>query len=133
MLGQVLRARPRAWLGAVLLVWSAWAQALTVQPYTQAVLQQMQASGQAVAVFFHAPWCPTCRKQAESLKTLASDADLQNMNVLVADYDTEKDLRRAMRVRSQSIMVVFQGDVEVTRVLGQTSPASIKSAFVQAL
>lgn len=123
----------RAALASALLVASSWAQALEVNPYTEQALQQLKQAGSAVAVFFHADWCPTCRKQAESLDVLKADPALQDMTVLVADYDREKDLRRDLKVRSQSIMVVYSGDIEVTRVLGQTEPEAIKSAFTKAL
>lgn len=123
----------RAALAGALLVASSWAQALDVTPYSEQALQQLKQAGSAVAVFFHADWCPTCRKQAASLEALKDDPALQAMTVLVADYDSEKDLRRALKVRSQSIMVVYSGDIEVTRVLGQTEPEAIKSAFAQAL
>lgn len=123
----------RAALAAALLLASSWAQALSISPYNEQALQQLKQSGAAVAVFFHADWCPTCRKQAASLEVLKDDTALKDMTVLVANYDNEKELRRALKVRSQSIMVVYSGEIEVTRVLGQTEPEAIKSAFTKAL
>lgn len=120
-------------LAASLMVASTWAAALQLQPYSAADLSALQQQGKPVAVHFHADWCSTCVSQAKSLETLKTDPQLQDMTVLVADYDQEKDLRKRLKVRSQSIMVVYKGAQEVTRVNGQTRAADLKAAFSKAL
>lgn len=120
-------------LATLLMTVSAWAAALELKPYSAAELGALQQRGQSVAVHFHADWCSTCAAQAKSLETLKTDPQLQGMTVLVADYDQEKALRKSMKVRSQSIMVVFKGAQEVTRVNGQTRAQDLKAAFLQAL
>ena len=120
-------------LATLLMTLSAWAAALELKPYSATELSALQQRGQAVAVHFHADWCSTCVAQAKSLETLKTDPQLQAMTVLVANYDQEKALRQSMKVRSQSIMVVFKGPQEVTRVIGQTRAQDLKTAFVQAL
>ena len=49
--------------------------------------------------------------------------------LLVADYDVEKDLRKAMKVRTQSTMVVFKGREEKARLAGDTAPDKIRAAL----
>jgi len=39
------------------------ALALDIQPYTAETLAAKQQAGAAVALHFHADWCPTCRAQ----------------------------------------------------------------------
>lgn len=123
----------KAIFASTLISLSTWAAALELKPFSQDALTQLQGQGKPVAVHFHADWCSTCVAQAKSLETLKSDPELQAMTVLVADYDQEKELRRAMKVRSQSIMVVYKGAEEVTRVAGQSRAADIKAAFAKAL
>jgi len=86
-----------------------------------------------VVVHFHADWCSTCVAQAKSLEALKADPQLKSVTVLIADYDKEKELRKTMKIRSQSVMVVFKGPQEVTRLAGQTQAADIKAAFLKAL
>lgn len=112
---------------------SAWASALDIKAFSPADLSALQQQGKPVVVHFHADWCSTCVNQAKSLDTLKADPQLKDMTVLVADYDKEKELRSSMKVRSQSIMVVFKGSREITRVNGKTRANDIKDAFVQAL
>lgn len=108
------------------------AQALDIQPYSAARLQQAQTADQAVALHFHAAWCPTCRAQEQSLKALQSDAALQATTVLVVDYDNERDLKRALGVRSQSTLIVYKGRKETARLAGETQASALKTALLSA-
>lgn len=123
----------RVLFAGLLLGLSGWASALTVKPYSAAELARLQQAGQPVAVHFHAEWCSTCKAQERSIETLKSDAQIGGVTLLVANYDDEKELRRAMKVRSQSVMVVFKGAQEVARLNGQTKPEDIKGVLVKAL
>jgi thioredoxin-like negative regulator of GroEL len=108
------------------------AHALEIKPFTPEALAAAQAAGQPVAVHFHAEWCTTCKQQEKVLAQLKTEAGL-DLTLLVADYDKEKDLRRALKVRSQSTMVVFRGKEERARLGGDTDPAKFRAAFKAAL
>lgn len=118
-------------LGAALLV-SSWVQALTVTPYSADALAKAQAAGEPVALHFHADWCPTCRAQDQALEVLKSDAGL-NIVVLKVDYDKEVDLKRRLKVRSQSTFIVYRGKTETNRQIGATAPEAIRAALRSAL
>ncbi len=109
-----------------------FAHALEIKPFTQEALAAAQAAGQPVAVHFHADWCGTCKQQEKVLAQLKTEPGL-DLTLLVADYDKEKDLRRALKVRSQSTMVVFRGKEEKARLGGDTDPAKFRAAFKAAL
>jgi len=117
----------------LLLAVSGLARALDIQPYTANALQQAQAAGKPVAVHFHADWCPTCKAQEQAFDSLRGDAKLKGITLLVANYDTERDLKKAMNVRSQSVVVVFRGSKETARIGGETKPEKIKAALLTAL
>ena len=104
------------------------AQALTIAPYTAQALASAQQAGQSVAVHFHADWCPTCKQQEKALAQLKTEPGL-DITVLVADYDLEKDLRKAMKVRMQSTLVVFKGSEEKARLAGDTAPDKIRATL----
>ena len=117
----------------LLLTVSGLARALDIQPYTATALQQAQASGKPVAVHFHADWCPTCKAQEQAFNGLRGDPKLKGITLLVANYDNERELKKAMNVRSQSVVVVFRGSKETARIGGETKPEKIKAALVTAL
>lgn len=108
------------------------AQALELRPFSAAALAQAQNAGRPVAVLFHADWCPTCRAQENTLKGLKGEPGL-DLTVFVADFDTEKELKRHFAVRAQSTLVALRGRQVTARVIGDTSPeglrAALKSAF----
>jgi thioredoxin 1 len=107
--------------------------ALEIAPYTTTALQQMQAGGKSVALHFHADWCPTCKVQEESFKALKADPQLKDVTLLVANYDTERELKKAMGVRSQSVVIVFKGAKETGRSGGETKPEKLKSLLATGL
>lgn len=112
---------------------SAIAQALDVKPFSAESLISAQKAGKPVAVHFHADWCPTCRKQATALERLKADKSLHTVTVLIANYDAERELRRSMKVRTQSTLVVFKGMEESARLAGETQDTKLATALRSAL
>lgn len=119
--------------GIVLLGAAGLAQALELRPYDAATLAGLQAAGKPVALHFHADWCPTCVNQSRALEQLKAGGQLPGLTVLVADYDKEKDLKRQLKVRSQSVLVVFKGGAEVARSAGETQPEALRQVLAKAL
>ena len=103
------------------------------RPFTAAAFDSVRASGQPLAVHFHADWCPTCRAQAPIVRELLSTPELKNVTVLVADFDTELALRKSMKVTRQSTLVVFRRGKEVARSTGETSREGLAALLRQAI
>lgn len=120
-------------LAVALLLAAGLARALDIAPYSAAALQQAQAAGTPVALHFHADWCPTCKAQADAFRTLSTDPQLKPVMLLVADYDKERDLKKTLGVRSQSVLIVFKGAKETARSGGETRPEKLKAALATAL
>ncbi|MFZ5567086.1 MAG: thioredoxin family protein [Pseudomonadota bacterium] len=108
------------------------AQALNIQPYSPAALQAAQQAGQPVALHFHADWCPTCRAQEKVFQSLKGDASLP-LTLLVVNYDKERELKRALKVRAQSTLIVYRGSQETRRSGGETEAAVLRDALKSAL
>lgn len=123
---------PWAGVVALLSLFSPMALALDIQSYSADRLAQLQSSGRAVAVHFHAEWCGTCKTQQKALQGLKADSGLAQVTLLVADYDKEKDLRRQTKVAAQSTLVVFKGPTEVARVGGETAADKLRTALFAA-
>ena len=122
----------RALVGIVLAGLSPMVMALDIQPYSAERLAQLQTAGKAVGGHFHAEWCGTCKTQEKALQAIKSEGSLPGVALLVADYDKEKELRKQMKVRAQSTLVVFKGSQEVARVGGDTEAAKLKAALAKA-
>lgn len=120
-------------LSATLLMFAGLAQALDIQAYSSETLAELQAAGKPVAVHFHADWCSTCRAQERVFQDLRESGELEGITLLVANYDNERDLRKTMNVRSQSVVVVFRGTEETKRIGGQSRRDPIREALATAL
>ena len=102
-------------------------------PFNQAQFDAMRSSGRPVAVVFHADWCPTCRAQAPVLKELAETPALKSLTLYVANFDTEKALKRSWRVTQQSTIIVFKGGKEIARSTGDTQRDRLDALLKQAV
>ena len=108
------------------------AQALNIQPYSPAALQAAQQAGQPVALHFHADWCPTCRAQEKVFQSFKGDASLP-LTLLVVNYDKERELKRELKVRAQSTLIVYRGSQETRRSGGETEATVLRDALKSAL
>jgi thiol-disulfide isomerase/thioredoxin len=102
-------------------------------PFNQAQYNSMLAAGKPVAVVFHADWCPTCRAQAPLLKELTQTPELKGLTLFVANFDTEKALRKSLGVNQQSTVVVFKAGKESARSTGDTQQDSLRALLRHAI
>ena len=109
------------------------AAALDKAPFDAKAFEDAQTAGKAILVEITAPWCPTCKAQAPVVAALMREPRMKDVKLFIADFDTEKDLKKALTVYSQSTFVVFKGGKEVARQTGQTDKAVIESVFAKAL
>ena len=102
-------------------------------PFNQAQFDATRSAGKPLAVVFHADWCPTCRAQAPVLKELAVTPALKSLTLYVANFDTEKALKRSLGVTQQSTIVVFRGGKEIARSTGDTQRHRLDALLKQAV
>ena len=109
---------------------AAWAGEL---PYNKAAFDKAVAEGKPVIVDFFADWCPTCKAQKPHVQSLLGEAKMKDVTLFIADYDKEKDLKKALRVTQQATFVVFKDGKEVGRSTGQTKKEDLAALFGKAL
>jgi thiol-disulfide isomerase/thioredoxin len=101
-------------------------------PYTDAAFEAAKKENKPILIEIAADWCPTCRAQAPILSDLLSDDDFKNMVALRVDFDTQKDVVRALGAQSQSTLIVFLGEKEVGRSVADTQKESIEELMRRA-
>ncbi|MEY3197808.1 MAG: hypothetical protein RL023_512 [Candidatus Parcubacteria bacterium] len=79
--------------------------------YNMDAVKKSLMEGKKVALFFHAPWCPSC---------VAADKDLKSMTltdnsvIYKVDYDTMTDLKKQFGVTTQHTFVFLDKDMNAT-------------------
>ena len=115
-----------AGLAVLLLLVPAAASAAEWKAYSPEALTAAQSAGKPILVDVFAAWCPTCRAQNPILVKLTNEPKYKDLVVLKADFDQDKDALKALRVQSQSTLIVFKGDKELDRSVGPTDPVAIE-------
>lgn len=115
-------------VGLALSAAASLAFALDIQPYSPESLAAKQKAGEAVALHFHADWCPTCRAQDKVFNGWKGDAAVPG-TLLVVNYDKERELKRQLGVRTQSTVIVYKGSKETGRLAGETDPKALRAVL----
>ena len=126
-MSQTLRGVAGSILGSVPAFAAEW------KPFTPAAFSAAQKDGKSILVDISAPWCPTCRAQKPILEELTAAPDFKDLVVLQVDFDTEKPDVRALKAQSQSTLIVFKGEAEAGRSVGDTNQSSIAALLKSAL
>jgi len=110
---------------AALTLITAGAMAEESKPFDRELYDKAKAEGKTVLVDFDASWCPVCKKQAEAIPQVLKQEKFQRVVVFKADYDSQKELKKQLRITHQSTLVVFKGQKEVGREQGITTVSAI--------
>lgn len=106
--------------------------AATEAPFTQQAFAASQHEGRPILVHITAPWCPYCAKQKPVLSDLENAPRFKDLVVYDIDFDTQKDIVRAMGAQKQSTLIVFHGAAEKGRSTGDTDANSIRTLLEKA-
>jgi thioredoxin 1 len=103
------------------------------KPFDAQAFAAAKKEGKPILVDIFAAWCPVCRAQNPILTELTREPNFKDMVVFKVDFDTQKDDVRALNAQSQSTLIVFKGEKEIDRSVGDTNPQSIAALLDRAL
>src|SRR6266702_8950524 len=107
------------------------ALAAEVAPFDQAAFDAAKSGGKPVLIEVTAPWCPTCKAQKQVLSELFAKPEFARLVVFDVDFDSRKDVLRALGVRQQSTLIVYKGTEETGRSTGETERAAIAALLAK--
>ena len=129
----VFRSLLLAIVASAALLGSLPASAAEWKSFDAAAFAVAKKEGKPILVDIFAMWCPVCRAQNPILTQLTREPKFKDLVVFKIDFDTQKDDVRALKATSQSTLIVFKGDTETGRSVGDTNPASIAALVESAL
>jgi thiol-disulfide isomerase/thioredoxin len=129
----VLRSLLFALVASIALQASLPAAAAEWKPFDAQAFAEAKKDGKSILVDIFAVWCPVCRAQNPILTQLTREPKFKDMIVFKLDFDTQKDDVRALKAQRQSTLIVFKGETEKGRSVGDTDPASIEALLDSAL
>lgn len=102
-------------------------QAGKITPYSQEAYHKLVESKKDFVIYIYATWCPKCRKQKNYMdKYLKTKKEVSP--ILLADYDTEVELRKKFKIFVQGTMLNFKmgKEIEKDRLIAETNPELLK-------
>lgn len=122
----------RTFFAVVSLTILSGAHAADIKPYDKAAFDELQTAGKPVVIHVYADWCPTCKQQTPIIDELLKAPTFKDYTVLKVNFDTQKDVRKALHVGQQSTLIVYHGKNEVARTVGDTNKDSIAATLRKA-
>lgn len=109
------------------------ADAAAAEAFDHDGFEKARAAGKPILLEFHAPWCPTCRRQQPIVRELLEKPELSGFEHFVADYDSSRDLQKELGVRRQGTIIVFRGKEEISRSVGITNREELEAQIAKAV
>lgn len=127
----------RAILAVLALVAAAWAVPAFAGsepvPFTQEAFDAAQKAGKPILVDTYATWCDVCARQKPIIDKLLLDPKFKDLVTFRVNFDTQKDVMRKFNARVQSTLIVFRGDKEVGRSIGETQAEWVEDLLEKTL
>ena len=95
--------------------------------FSEEVFEKAKVSGKTVVVNSFEVWCNTCSKQTKILNQ--AEKEFTNIVFLSYEQSKNKDIAQKLGIKFWTTIVVYKGNDEVVRIVGQTDKEIIYSAI----
>ena len=89
-------------------------------PYTDEAFDAAEKAGKPILIDSYATWCDICNRQKPILDRLMDEPKYKNYVFLRVNFDKQKDVLRKFKAPVQSALIVYRGDKELGRSVGET-------------
>ena len=91
------------------------------------IFEKAKASGKTVVVNSYEVWCGTCSKQTKILNK--AEKEFKDIIFLSYEQSKNKNIAQLLDIKFWTTIVVYKGDNEIARIVGQTDKETIYSAI----
>ena len=108
-------------------------QGFAQQPFDAKAFKAVQRTGAPILVEIHADWCESCQAQAPILEKLFADPKYSRIARFRVDFDSQTEIATKFRVHWLSTLVLYKGNAEVARSIGELKESRIRAMLAKAL
>ena len=95
--------------------------------FSEEIFKNAKASGKTVVINSYEVWCGTCSKQTKILNQ--AEKEFKDIIFLSYEQSKNKDTAQKLSIKFWTTIVVYKGNDEVARIVGQTDKEIIYSAI----
>ena len=95
--------------------------------FSEEIFENAKASGKTVVVNSFEVWCGTCSKQTKILDQ--AEKEFKDVVFLSYEQSKNKNIAQKLGIKFWTTIVVYKGDNEVARIVGQTDKETIYSTI----
>ena len=95
--------------------------------FSEEIFENAKASGKTVVINSYEVWCGTCSKQTKILDQ--AEKDFKDIVFLSCEQSKNKDIAQKLGIKFWTTIVVYKGNDEVARIVGQTDKEIIYAAI----
>ena len=91
------------------------------------IFEEAKASGKTIVINSYEVWCGTCGKQTKIL----DQAEKEFKDIVFLSYEQSKNenIAKKLGIKFWTTIVIYKGDNEVDRIVGQTNKKIIYAAI----
>ena len=86
--------------------------------FSEEIFEKAKASGKTIVVNSYEVWCGTCSQQTKILDQ--AEKEFKDIVFLSYEQSKNKDIAQKLGIKFWTTIVVYKGDNEVARIVGQT-------------
>ena len=95
--------------------------------FSEEVFENSKASGKTIVINSYEVWCGTCSTQTKILDQ--AEKEFKDVVFLSYEQSKNKDIAKKLGIKFWTTIVVYKGNDEVVRIVGQTDKETIYSAI----
>ena len=95
--------------------------------FSMEILEKAKASGKTIVINSYEMWCGTCSKQIKVLDQ--AEKEFNEIIFLSYEQSKNKDIAKKLKIKHWTTIVVYKGNNEISRIIGQTDKETIYSAI----
>ena len=95
--------------------------------FSEEIFEKAKASGKTVVVNSYEVWCATCTKQTKILDQ--AEKEFKDIIFLSYEQSKNKNIAQKLDIKFFTTIIVYRGNDEVVRIVGQTDKKIIYAAI----